>query len=160
MTQWPYPWRNGSDKFLQQSRRDLQRDDDTLWRILANRKYRPCTPVLVLGSRLLEKRTFPKGVGVCRYQSASASISRLHYPAGIHRGARIYLGRDIARVRIRYYSTKALKSWEERPKVAEEVPLALGQSIRDEQAFPWFVSPAVRVPWIDLSWVSLLDTPA
>ena len=115
--------------------------------------------MLVLGSRLLEKRTFPKGIGVWRYQSASESISRLQYPAGIHLGARIYLGRDIARVRIRYYSTKALKSWEERPKAAE-VPLALGQSIRDEQAFPWFGSPAVVVPWIDLSWVSLLDTPA
>src|SRR5262249_39518984 len=25
VTQWPYPWRNGSDKFLQQLRRDLQR---------------------------------------------------------------------------------------------------------------------------------------
>ena len=70
------------------------------------------------------------------------------------------MGRDIARASIRYYSTKALKSWEERPKAAEEAPLALGQSIRDEQAFPWFVSPDVWVSWIDLSWVSPLDTPA
>jgi hypothetical protein len=48
VTQWPYPWRNGSDKFLQ--RRDLQHDGHPLWRILANRKWRPFTPLLVLGS--------------------------------------------------------------------------------------------------------------
>jgi hypothetical protein len=68
VTQWPYSWRNGSDKFLQQLRRDLLRDDDPLWRILANRKYRPCTPVLVLRSRL------SPAIGrslqhVCRYES-------------------------------------------------------------------------------------------
>jgi len=68
VTQWPYPWRNGSDKFLQQLRRDLQRDDDPLGRILANLKYRPCMPVLVLGNRL------SPAIGrslqhVCRYES-------------------------------------------------------------------------------------------
>ena len=31
-------------EFLQLLRRNLLRDDDTLWRILANRKYRPCSP--------------------------------------------------------------------------------------------------------------------
>src|SRR6266496_3472825 len=40
VTQWPYPWRNGSDKFLQQLRRDLQGDDHSVRRILANHKYR------------------------------------------------------------------------------------------------------------------------
>jgi hypothetical protein len=35
----------------------VQRDDRTLWRILANRKYRPCTPALVLGSRLVVRKS-------------------------------------------------------------------------------------------------------
>src|ERR1700730_3697382 len=38
VTQWPYPWRSGSDKFLQQLRRDLQRDDHTLWRRQTDRQ--------------------------------------------------------------------------------------------------------------------------
>src|ERR1700722_759839 len=58
VTQWPYSWRNGSHKFRQELGRDLQCDDDTLRRILANRKYRPSTPVLVLGSRL--RRDLPE----------------------------------------------------------------------------------------------------